>query len=92
LGQDKIGTTVCPLPGCSSQKSVFEVRYGSREIDCDGCGRFKISDELYQAARIELAGDAVAVDGLRRFIRARNAEGKIPVVTAENWRVLAADA
>lgn len=81
----------CPLPGCLSSKSVVGIRYGSREIDCDACGRFKISDGLFQAARIELAGDAEAVDGLRRFIRARNEEGKVPAVTVENWRVLAAD-
>lgn len=81
----------CPLPGCSSSKSVVEIRYGSREIDCEGCGRFKISDGLYEAARVELAADAEAVDGLRRFIRARNGEGKVPAVTVENWRVLAAD-
>ena len=81
----------CPLPGCSSSKPIVEIRYGSREIDCDSCGRFKISDDLYQAARMELGDDAGAVDGLRRFIRARNKEGKVPAVTVENWRVLAAD-
>jgi hypothetical protein len=82
----------CPLPDCTSQQSTVEIRYGSREIDCAVCGRFKISGEFHQAARTELAGDTDAVDGLRRFIRARNEEGKVPVVTAENWRVLAAEA
>ena len=82
----------CPLPACSSSQSIVEIRYGSREIDCAACGRFKIADDLYQAAPIEMAGDADTVDGLRRFIHARNEEGKVPVVTAENWRVLAADA
>lgn len=81
----------CVLPGFTSQGATFELRYGSREVDCSAWGRFKISGELCHAAPIELAGDAAAVEGLRRFIRARNEECKVPAVTADNRRVLAAD-
>lgn len=81
----------CPLPDCESSEAKIEVRYGAREIDCPSCGKFKMADNLFEAAPVAFASQRDSVAQLRGFIQARNGEGKIPVLTAENWRTLAAE-
>lgn len=81
----------CPFPSCASAEAVIAVRYGSREVECPSCGRFKMAESLFVEAPLLLAADAELADHLVSFVRARNGEGKTPFLTDENWRQLAAD-
>jgi hypothetical protein len=81
----------CPFPDCQSPGAQIEVRYGAREIACPSCGKFKMADKLFDSAAAIFAGQQDSFNGLREFIRARNAEGKTPMLTDENWSMLAAE-
>lgn len=79
----------CPFPDCQSSEAKIEVRYGAREIECPSCGKFKIEDKLFDAAAVVFGAEQDPADHLRDFIKARNKEGKIPMLTDENWLMLA---
>lgn len=79
----------CPFPDCQSPEAKIEVRYGAREIECPSCGKFKMEDKLFDAAAGIFGADQGPTDHLRSFIKARNKEGKVPMLTDENWQMLA---
>jgi hypothetical protein len=81
----------CPFPDCQSSAAKVAVRYGAREVECGSCGTFKMSDKLFESAAGIFSQQQDSLDGLRAFIRARNQEGKVPMLTDENWAMLAAD-
>jgi hypothetical protein len=81
----------CPFPDCESSAAKIAVRYGSREVECPSCGKFKMSDKLFDSAAGTFSREQDLVDDLRSFIQARNREGKIPMLTDENWSMLAAE-
>jgi hypothetical protein len=81
----------CPFPDCENSGAKIAVRYGAREIECPSCGTFKMSDKLFDSAAGIFGGQQDSLDDLRAFIQARNSEGKIPMLTDENWLLLAAE-
>ena len=81
----------CPFPDCQSSDAKIEVRYGAREIECPSCGKFKMSDKLFESAAAIFPAMQDSVGNLRGFIQARNQEGKIPMLTDDNWQMLAAE-
>lgn len=81
----------CPFPDCESSAAKIAVRYGAREIECPSCGKFKVSDKLFDSATGVFSAQQDSLDDLRGFIRARNKEGKVPMLTDENWFLLAAE-
>lgn len=81
----------CPFPDCQSSAAKIAVRYGAREVECDSCGTFKMSDKLFESAAGVFSQKQTSLDDLRAFIRARNQEGKVPLLTDENWAMLAAE-
>ena len=81
-----------PIPTSAwDTNSSIAVRYGSREVECPSCGRFKMSESLFIEAPLLLAADSESAQRLATFVRARNGEGKTPFLTDDNWRQLAAD-
>jgi hypothetical protein len=80
----------CPFPDCQAPAKI-EVRYAAREIECSSCGKFKMSEGLFDAAAGIFAVEPDALADLREFIQARNSEGKTPLLTDENWQILAAE-
>jgi hypothetical protein len=81
----------CPFPDCQSPEAKIEVRYGAREIECPSCGKFKMEDKLFESAVDVFGPRKDPADHLRGFIQARNKEGKIPMLTDENWQMLASE-
>jgi hypothetical protein len=81
----------CPFPDCKSSGAKVEVRYGAREIECPSCGKFKMTDKLFGSAAATFSGQQDSLNDLRGFIQARNTEGKTPMLTDENWPMLAAE-
>lgn len=79
----------CPFPDCQSSEAKIEVRYGAREVECPSCGKFKMEDRLFDSAAAVFGPDQSLTGYLRDFIKARNKEGKIPMLTDENWQMLA---
>jgi hypothetical protein len=81
----------CPLPDCESSTAKIAVRYGAREVECPSCGTFKMADKLFDSATGVFSEQQDLLDDLRAFIQARNKEGKVPMLTEENWSMLAAE-
>jgi hypothetical protein len=81
----------CPFPDCQSSEAKIDVRYGAREIECPSCGKFKMGDKLFESAAEIFGPLKDPADHLRDFIEVRNKEGKIPMLTDENWQMLASE-
>jgi hypothetical protein len=81
----------CPFPDCASSEAKIAVRYGAREVECPSCGTFKMSDKLFDSAVGVFSRQQDLLDDLRGFIQARNQEDKVPMLTDENWSLLAAE-
>ena len=81
----------CPFPDCKSSVAKIAVRYGAREVECPSCGKFKMADKLFDSAAGVFSGQQDSLDGLRGFVQARNKEGKVPMLTDENWSMLASE-
>jgi hypothetical protein len=81
----------CPFPDCQSSAAKIAVRYGAREVECPSCGTFKMSDKLFDSAAAAFSRQQDLLDDLREFVQARNQEGKVPMLTDDNWLVLAAE-
>jgi hypothetical protein len=50
-----------------------------------------MADKLFDSAAAIFAGQQDSLNDLRKFIHARNGEGKTPMLTGENWPLLAAE-
>jgi hypothetical protein len=81
----------CPFPDCENSAAKIAVRYGAREVECPSCGKFKMSDKLFDSAAGVFSREQDLLNDLRSFIQARNQEGKIPMLTDDNWLILAAE-
>jgi len=83
---------ICPL--CQRRAQIRRII--DREIfrvDCDRCGRFEIEHDLLEYVREGYeAGDAAVVEQLSRLSKWVGAQDSMPLISADNWRELAAAA